>query len=138
MPRPRVIVAALVFVTYTALAFSLHNFYPVSTFEMYAAQRTDSASRVVARDAGGQVHELDRFDAWRCDGPISVEPAACPGQFPYSYTTYLDRAAVDFVGQHAGAGGEPVDVIRRVFRLSDQPQIAVEDCLLQHCRAVRR
>jgi hypothetical protein len=139
MPHPRVLVAGVAFAAYLALALVVGNLYPVSTFEMYSSKRATSASRVVARDGAGAMREIDEYESWSCDGPTSIEPAACAASFPYAYTTYLDRAAVDWIDAHRGQGGEPVDVVRRIYRLGAAVgPPAFEDCVLQQCRAVVR
>jgi hypothetical protein len=139
MPQPRVLVAALALCGYLGIAHSVRNLYPFSTFEMYAGQRADSASRVIARDAAGGLHELDAYEAFRCDGPIPLGHETCAAAWPYAYSIYLDRQAAAFIDTHPGDGTEPVDVIRRIWRLSDRPgPPPFEDCLLQHCRAARR
>jgi hypothetical protein len=137
--HPRLMVALSVLAGYLALAFSVHNLYPISTFEMYAGRPVRSASRVIARDAAGALHEIDEYRDWQCPGPLPLGPEACPAQWPYSYTGYLDRAAAELVAQQGGSGGDSVDVVRRVWRLSDEPgPPPASDCLLERCRAVRR
>jgi len=127
-------VALFAFAFYVALAGSVHNLYPFSTFAMFAGGHAARASRIVARDGAGRVHEVDGFARWRCDGPLRVEHDACAQHGAYSQVDYQDRAALDFLGAHAGDGGEPVDLVRRIWRL-DGGAPAIEDCLVAHCRA---
>jgi hypothetical protein len=139
MPSPRALVAALGFCGYLALALSLGNFYPISTFEMYSSQRTTSASRIIVIDQRGAAREVRDFEAWSCDGALPIHPSACPNDWPYAYTTYLDREASEWLTRHPGEGGEPVEVVRRVFRLSSTPgPTPSHDCLLARCRATVR
>jgi hypothetical protein len=141
-PPSRTVVAAFAFAGYLALAFVARNVYPLSTFEMYAgAPPSRAPTRVIARDAAGGAHEVDEYVGWHCDAEIAGARQACLSEWPYAYTAYLDRAAADWVAAHPGAGaaGEPVEIVRRIYRLSDRggaPQ--VRDCVLSRCRAERR
>jgi hypothetical protein len=140
-PAPRALVAAFAFVGYLALALVVRNLYPLSTFEMYAeAPPSRAPSRIIARDAAGAVHEIDEYVGWRCEGEAPSVGESCLGEWPFSTTEYLDRTAAAWVSAHGGAGGgEPVDVVRRIYRLSDVvgPPVT-RDCLLRRCRAGRR
>jgi hypothetical protein len=137
---PRRVLSVLALVGYVAIAWSVSNLYPFSVFDMFAG-RTASASRVVARDAGGRVAEVDRFVAWRCDGPVDVRPQVCAGEPGFDYTVYTDREAADYIASHRGddPSASPVDVVRRIWRLSgeDGPP-AAKDCLIARCTAVAR
>jgi hypothetical protein len=138
MMHPRVQVAAVGLLGYLGLALSVGNLYPVSTFEMYAAAPARSASRVIARDAAGAAHEVDEYREWSCDAPVPLDRAPCASEWPYAYTGYLDRAAADWIASHPGSGGEPMEVVRRIFRLGAAGPPEVRDCVLSRCRAVRR
>lgn len=144
LPPPRTLVVAFAFFGYLALALSVRNLYPLSTFEMYAgAPPTAAPSRVIARDAAGGAHEVDEYRAWSCEGPTPLGPAGCASEWPYAFSIYLDRAAADWVEAHRGAGGpvargEPVEIVRRVYRLTDGVgPPSVRDCVLNRCRAAR-
>jgi|KBSMisStandDraft_5_1062788.scaffolds.fasta_scaffold183918_3 hypothetical protein len=143
LPPPRTLVGVTAFVGYLGLAAAVHNLYPISTFEMYAgAPPSRAPTRVIARDASGEAHEVDEFVGWRCEGPVPLDRASCVGEWPYATTDYLDRAAADWVAGHPGpaaGGGEPVEIVRRIYRLADGGgPPAVRDCLLRRCQAGRR
>ncbi|HXT99595.1 MAG TPA: hypothetical protein VN903_01295 [Polyangia bacterium] len=140
LPPPRALVGAFAFAGYLGAAFGVENLYPISTFEMYAgAPPSHAPTRVIARDAARTAHEVDEFVGWRCEGPVPLDGTSCVNEWPYASTAYLDRAAADWVADHPGDGAEPVEIVRRVYRLTDEggpPQ--VHDCLLRRCRAGRR
>jgi hypothetical protein len=150
---PRRPLAALVVAGYAGVAFAVHDLYPFSRFDMYSRARS-SASRIVARDAAGHVAEVERFDAWQCERPVDVSPGTCGAPGSYTYTPYIDESRARWVAEHAAQGangksasthgadgeraaGEPVDVVRRIWRVDEGPP-HVTDCLLERCSAVRR
>jgi len=130
----------LALLAYLALGRAAGNLYPFSSFNMYSTERVQSASRIVARDDQGRVHELDEYTAWDCPKPPDIRPDACPAQWPFYYIPYLDREAAALLAARQAPlpDAAPVTVIRRVFRLHERPgDPALEDCSLQTCRAVR-
>jgi hypothetical protein len=134
---PRRPLAGLVLAGYVGVAFAVHDLYPFSRFDMYSHART-SASRVVARDARGEVLEVERFDGWQCEGPVDASPSKCGEPGSFFYVSYIDDSRVDYVAKHAAAQGprETVDVVRRIWWLGEAPRET--DCVLQRCSAVRR
>jgi hypothetical protein len=114
------------------------NLYPVSSFDMYAGDRLASNSRIVARDAAGAVREVRNYEAFDCDGDrVPIGPDACPADWPYDYISYLDHEAADWIATHRLplTGGESVDIVRRIWRLSPEPgPPPSKDCLLLRCR----
>ncbi len=138
------VLAAIVFVGYVGVARGFANLYPFSTFEMYAATRTDGTSRIGARDVTGRVRSVAQYAHWSCDTPIRTEPAACfdAGGSTRAVPTlpYLDRVAFDVIATRRGdgPGRESVDVIRRIWEARAVGQgIAIRDCVLARCRARR-
>jgi hypothetical protein len=133
---PRIAVAALSFIAYFALSRSVGNLFPFSTFAMYAGDRAPRAGRILARDAAGTVHEIDRLVAWQCDRPVRIEHDAC-GAAPYAQVDYQDRAALAWIDTHrARDGAAPFDVVRRIWRVdAGAGTPPFEDCLLARCRA---
>ncbi len=132
------LVSALAFVGYLAISRVTVDLFPFSTLNMYSHSRTQGASRLFARDATGRVRELDRFDRWDC--PTSLDPAAqaCPNLGNVSTIDYVDRDMAVFLRAHRARAPEspPVDVVRRVWRLTDHAgPPPFEDCLLLRCRA---
>lgn len=134
--------AVCVFAAYVAIARGLGNGYPFSTFDMYADVTEHSASRVLAREESGEVHELRAYEAYRCDGPLELQPAACERNGRYYRIDYVDREAAEYLADQATvpARGEPrrVDVVRRIWRFRGPGEPEVEDCPVATCRAVRR
>jgi len=140
--NPRRVVAALVLAGYVGVSFAVGNLYPFSVFDMYSRART-SASRIVARDARGQIVEVERYEGWQCDGPVDVSPAACGEPGSYFYVGYLDAERAEYIAHHPGADGSraPVDVVRRIWWLETAASPGpprTTDCVLQRCTAVHR
>jgi hypothetical protein len=125
---------------YLAVSWVVRDFFPFSTFAMYST-REASASRVVARDARGQVAEIDRFRSWRCEGPIELGSEACAGEPHFSTVMYKDREAAEYIASHGGddPSAAPVDVVRRIWWLGAEAGAPrSHDCLIQRCVAVAR
>jgi hypothetical protein len=144
---PRTIVALLVLAGYFIVARLVENLYPFSTFPMYAAEREATASRILARELDGSVHEIDEYAAWSCEEPLDLaaEPDRCAALARYATIPYIDREIearireLERAAPMADPAGAPVTLVRRVFRFPDGPGKArVEDCALGRCKAVRR
>jgi len=133
----------LVLAGYFTVARLVENLYPFSTFPMYAGDHTDSASRILAREADGSVHEALAYAAWSCEEPpdLDREPERCAALPRYFTIPYVDREIEAHIREHTRPeeGGTPVTIVRRVFRFPSGPGPArVEDCEIGRCRAVRR
>lgn len=135
---PRRVIGALVLGGYVTLALAVTNLYPVSVFDMYSHPRS-SASRIVARDAAGNVREVRRYDRWRCEGPVDVSPRACDTP-RFDYSNYLDAEQAAYVASHSNGDGQgdPVEIVRRIWWLDEPGPPRTTDCVLQRCTAVRR
>jgi hypothetical protein len=135
---PRAAVAGVAFFAYLALAFSVHDLYPFSTFAMFAGGAAPRASRLLARKSDGTTLAVETFVAWRCDGPVRLEHDACGGA-PYSQIDYRDRAAAAWVESHTADGrapAEPIAIVRRIWQLdagAGPPPFV--DCVLTRCQA---
>jgi len=144
MNRPGLVLrllALLACIGYFAISRAVLNLHPFSIFNMYSTRRVSTASRIIARDAAGGVHEIDELDDWDCDKPLNLNASACPESEPFYYIPYLDREAAATLAAHTGKNpaAVPVAVVRRIFRFSDQAgEPTVEDCVLSLCRAVPR
>jgi hypothetical protein len=137
---PRRAVGLLVLGGYVGISFAVRNLYPFSVFDMYSRSRT-SASRIVARDERGQLAEVERFDAWSCEGPVDTSPGKCGAPGSYFYVPYLDESRAAYVAGHTSPGddaGAPVEVVRRIWWLDEPGAPRTTDCVLQRCTAVRR
>jgi len=141
---PRRALGLLVLGGYVGFSFAVGNAYPFSVFDMYARPRT-TASRIVARDAGGALTEVERWDAWMCPGPVDTSAEACREQGPYFAVGYIDASRAAWVTGHsagpaegAGEAREPVEVVRRIWWLEGEGAPRSSDCVLARCSAVRR
>ncbi len=133
--------AAIALLGYLLIARAVLNLYPFSIFNMYSSEPLASASRIVARDPDGAVFEVDEYTRWRCPAAPDIAPTACPASWPFYYIPYLDREAAAHIAGHTADDhhATPVTVVRRIFRLSDEPgPPVIEDCVLRECHAVRR
>ncbi len=129
--------ALLAFCGYFVAARSATNFYPLSVYDMYASRAEDSASRIVARDASGELREVTEYREWLCPSAVAADPTRCP-QFPFYYVPYVDRKAIDWVNRRSDAGdGEPVEVVYRIWRLSPDGPPQTDTCVLARCEARR-
>jgi hypothetical protein len=134
--RARIVLLCLL--GYVAIARGLGNVYPFSTFSMYSGARASSASRVVARDDRGALHEVTDYVAWSCGEAVDVRPERCAEQQAFYTIPYVDRAAEEYLLANGGDDPRavPVDVVRHIWRFRTEPN--AEDCVLQRCRAVPR
>jgi hypothetical protein len=111
---------------------------------MYSATSARTASRMLAREPSGEVHEIRAYEAYRCEGaaPLDLAPAACERGGPYYRIDYVDRETADYLGaeERAPVRGDarPVELVRRIWRFRGSGEPAVEDCPVASCRAVRR
>lgn len=144
---PRALVALIVLAGYFSVARLVENLYPFSTFPMYAAEHEATASRILARERDGSVHEIEEYDALSCEEPLDLaaEPDRCAALGRYATIPYIDREIEALLREReraaapADPAGAPVTLVRRVFRFPDGPgEARVEDCALGRCKAVRR
>jgi hypothetical protein len=129
--------AVLILVVYPILAARLGDFYPLCRFHMFA-DWSHSQSRVVVRTASGELHEVHRYDAWACEGPIDFKPRSTLECADYVSWAPADiRASRHILNRRGEPGqGDPVTVIRQVFRFSEDggpPEIL--ECPLVRCTA---
>jgi hypothetical protein len=133
--------ALCVLAGYVVIAQGLGNLYPFSTFEMYAGVSTHTASRVLAVDSGGGMHEIRDFEAYRCDS-LDLEASTCREHGEYYTIGYVEREAAEYLQAQASVPvhgeDQPVQLVRRIWRFRGAGQPTVEDCALASCRAVRR
>jgi len=135
------LVSVLAFGSYLAISRLVVDFFPFTTLNMYSQTRAQSASRIVARDAVGRAHEIDRFDRWDCPAPLDPTARGCPDVADIYVIDYVDRDTAVYLDAHRGSAvrGVSMDLVRRVWRLSDRAgPPAFRDCFLMRCRASRR
>lgn len=128
---------ALTCVGYMLVARVVEDLYPFSTFSMYARAQPGAGSRIVARDEHGRLREVTEVTDWACE-TAALDPYACEDAEVHG-VGYVDRAAIDWVREHAGdhPDARPVDLVRRIWRFPAGwgPPITSE-CLISRCRAV--
>lgn len=129
----RFLVAVLVLAGYLAAARGVGSFYPISTFAMYASAPGQSASRIMARSSSGEYLEVTDFDGWRCDRLPALDRVACADA---RSVPYVDREREEHIRSHAGAGGQEVELVRRVFSFDGVARPPY--CTIAHCSARRR
>ncbi|EYF07243.1 hypothetical protein [Chondromyces apiculatus] len=140
--RPTVWLSVCVLLGYAVTSRVVEDLYPFSTFSMYAQHGGTAVSRIVARTADGRVHPVRAFVDWSCDGALDLSPARCGEPGSFDYTGYLDAEdaahleAAHLEAHHAPGVGEPVEIVRRVWKLGEVAgPPGIEDCPLHRCRA---
>jgi hypothetical protein len=138
---PAELLVASLMAGYLLVAFGLGNLYPFSTFSMYSGTHQRNASRIVARDRLGALHEVTDFSAWSCDEPPDPSGETCLGGGAIYAIGYIDRASIAHVLEHGPAAPpapatEPVLLVRHVWYLDDPGR--ADDCFIAHCRVARR
>lgn len=112
--------------------------YPFARFHMFS-QRWTTAPRLVVRDSGGGIDEVDAWAAWDCPEKVDLMRVdLCDDGSRHPEEAHK---ASDFINsrQRPLPAGTPVEVIRRLYsfpRPGGPP--AVEDCVLLRCKASRR
>jgi hypothetical protein len=129
----RLVLGALVLVGYAMAARGVENLYPFSVFPMYAAARAKVISRVMARVADGSFIEVTALDRWQCDALPVLEATTCADA---SSIQYIDREREQYIREHAGTGGQPVELVRRVFSFDGVSRPT--HCTVSRCTAVVR
>ncbi len=129
--------------TYLVAARVVGNWMPLSTFDMYQGSAPEVAARVVVVDAGGERHELDRFEGYACE-PAAAELAAtlaarCTDEHrPLPYVVRDQQRWLD-AHRDAADGPEAVAITSRAHALTGRPGApASSDCVLARCTARRR
>ena len=132
----------LVFGGYLLIARIVGDFYPFSTFSMYANVRSTSASHVVVRDSAAALHEVYEYASFSCKAAIDVDPPRCRASRDFESIGYIDRDIKEYIEKYSTPNlemGEPVELVRHIWRFQDgSGEVLLEDCLLQRCQAVRK
>ncbi|MFT3769674.1 MAG: hypothetical protein QM820_29915 [Minicystis sp.] len=140
--HPTVWITVLVMGGYFLIARLVDNLYPFSTFPMYAGAKGASASHIVARDGAGKLHNVFEYEGWSCPEPLDVDPPKCRAGGHFGSIEYIDRAIVQHLQKPrlpGGPEGEPIDLVRHIWRFREgSGDVRTEDCVIEHCRAVRR
>lgn len=131
-------------IAYLLAARGVHNFFPLSVFDMYQGRSPDVASRVlVVIDASGEAAEITAFDAFSC-------APAWPKLDDVRSCAHHDQGRVEYVARDLqvhfdahvasdASGMEGARLVWRTWKLEDRPgPPAIDDCLLAVCRVRRR
>jgi hypothetical protein len=131
-------VVAIAMLGYLAIARVLGDVYPFSTFSMYGGATLESASRIVVVAADGAA-EIESFATLACDREIDVAPLACAHEWPYAHFPAVDEEAAAAIAARASprGAGEPVAVVRRIWRFDADGLPVASDCELARCEATR-
>ena len=129
----RTVVSALVLVGYLVAARGVDNFYPVSSFPMYASAKGTATSRVMALTQAGDFAEVTAFESWQCGEFGNLDATFCEG---VGSIPYIDREREAHVRGHPGTGGAPIQLVRRVFSFDGKTRRS--HCVLAQCTAVRK
>jgi hypothetical protein len=129
----RVVLGALVLGTSAMAARGVESFYPFSVFPMYSGEAGTASSRIMARSAEGGFVEVTAFERWQCDALPVLEKTTCAG---VGGIPYVDREREQHIRTHAGTGGQPIELVRRVFSFDDVPRPT--HCTIVRCTAVAR
>jgi hypothetical protein len=127
---PRLVISTIVLVSYLAAARGVENLYPVSTFPMFSGQAGEAMSRIMARTSDGRFVEVLDLVAWKCDGPAAASCTDVPS------IPYIDRERENHILSHSGTGGEPIELVRRIFSFDGVQR--PEYCVITRCQAARR
>jgi hypothetical protein len=131
------VVAWGVFATYLVAARIVGNFFPFSVFDMYRERPRDVAARVLAIDASGAAVELDAFEGFVCEEPLSLARLDLTCGADHRPLDYVARDQELYVEAHRGTeGGEPIAIVSRAYALSSDH--ADSDCVIARCTARRR
>lgn len=153
-PQPRtrrrgaaVLLAAwAIFAAYVVAARGIRNSFPISVFDMYQGRGTDTAARVVVRDAVGGKPEIDAFERFECYPtlPMITEVKRfCSGEHqPLDYVTRDQQQTLEqrlVRGPSERPQGEQVAIVSRAWFLRASPGTpAFTDCVIAHCTAKRK
>ena len=134
------VIGLVCFYGYSVTSFHVIESFPFSPLSMFSGGLHES-SRILARTADGEVHELGALARVRCERAVDFAPEALPACSRRVRHSENDRLAAELLRSRSversdEAGGASIDVVRRIFRLPD-PRGApvVEDCVLLRCSA---
>ncbi len=139
---PFVVVWAIFF-TYVLAARGVRNFFPISAFDMYQAQASTVASRVLVVDPSGKPSEITQYEAFQCNPPH-------PKLADVSHCEHADIGRVEYVArdlqihfdEHVRQdlkNGVEAKLVWRTFYLEQRPgPPAYKDCVLAVCQVRRK
>ena len=128
---------AIVCLTYVVCGQIVGNFYPFSSFAMYA-RVAPSATRILAKSSSGNASETAEYTDWQCS---TFTLSDCLGAGDTN-VVYRDREALQVVRDAKALKSaqrhdhEAVLLIRRIWRFA--PSVEARDCVMAQCTAERR
>lgn len=127
--RPRVALFLVLFLPFTVFARFVGRFHPFNKMTMFATPVTE-ASHVTVRMESGELRDVNWFERWACDGPISFdENGQRSGSHEIHHNYLLANLGTPVVGL-------PVDIIIRTYRIpSHGAPVETADRLIVRCRA---
>ncbi|MCB9507652.1 MAG: hypothetical protein H6700_08875 [Myxococcales bacterium] len=132
--------SATVIGVYVAVAWTVGNLFPFSTFSMYARARWNSlVERTVVVDETGRAYAASDFVVNDCpDRSEWHECAAIPGTA--AGIPYIEQRLVQRLAEHradaVGEPSEPIRIVRRTWDLANGGAL-VEECEVARCRGRR-
>ena len=132
-----------IFVAYVLAARGVRNFFPISSFDMYQAQSSTMASRVLVVDSMGKTSELSQYDAFQCNPPYPklTDVTHC-GHAGIGRIGYVARDQQIYFDDHLRQdlmNGVEAKLVWRTFHLEERPgPPAHNDCVLAVCQVQRR
>lgn len=139
---PFVVVWAIFF-TYVLAARGIRNFFPISSFDMYQAQSSTMASRVLVVDFSGKPSEITQYEAFQCNPtrPNLADVAHCE-HAEIGRVEYVARDLQIHFDEHVRQdvqNGVEVKLVWRTFLLEEKPgPPTFSDCILAVCQVRRK
>lgn len=139
---PFVVVWAI-FIAYILAARGIRNFFPISSFDMYQAQSSTMASRVLVVDSSGKPSEITQYEAFQCDPPR-------PNLADVTHCEHAETGRVEYVArdqqihfdEHVRQdvqNGVEAKLVWRTFRLEERPgPPTYTDCVLAVCQVRKK
>lgn len=139
---PFVVVWAI-FAAYVLAARGVRNFFPISSFDMYQAQSSTVASRVLVVDTSGKTSEITQYDEFQCDPPrpklTDVTHCEHAGIGRVQYVARDQQIYFDEHVRQDVKNGVDVKLVWRTFNLEERPgPPAHNDCMLAVCQVQRK
>ncbi len=126
-----------VLAAYLVIAFGVHHAFPFYIFDMYSMPAAESVAPLAVRDARGEVSEIRTHEGWRCATPTLPSFAATTAQCGTIQTVEArDKDDLNWIAWHSGNGGQPVEIIRRIWRIHDGAAVS-RDCAIARCEVTR-
>jgi hypothetical protein len=139
---PFVVVWAI-FVAYVLAARGVRNFFPISSFDMYQAQSSTIASRVLVVDSSGKPSEITQYEAFQClpPRPKLTDVTHCE-HAGVGRVEYVGRDQQIYLDEHRRQdlkNSHEAKLVWRTFSLEERPgPPTYSDCVLAVCQVRRK